>query len=293
MRHIPLHLEALMESVDGAVILAQSINFQDLVVDAQIIAASPEAARLYGYNHPSELEGRFTSQLDHPDDYRAIKIMSVIRVLELSTVPSEYDVRIILPDGAIRYVRKQVRQMYHEGSAYWMTRSEEISPDQAKPLPDFSVLLTQNMIRSWFGAISVSELEELVKRIVPARNSQMFGKNLTCDEIHHIMDEFHREHYEVEENGRMAILPIATVSQVVDLGLGKTRILPDNRYIHRCGNCAETWASSVRNPQKCPRSREDSRGPKCATSRWRVVTERGLACARQQDDELSKRDHSD
>lgn len=282
-KNIPLHFRALLESVAGAIVLAQSVYFEDLVGDAQIIAATPEAARLYGYNHPSELEGKYTSQLDHPDDYQAIKMMSVARRLGLGPVPTEYDIRIILPDGSIRYIRKNVRQMDHEGDSYWMTTSVEITPQEALPLPDFRHILIGEDITSWFNMISVSELTQLVQKFAPVRNRQIFANNLTEYEFQHIIDEIHQDNQAAESTERYQILPTATADEVLDIGLGRTRRLPDRRFIHRCGNCAETWASHVRNPKKCPRSRDDSRGSKCGVSRWRVVTERGQACARRQE----------
>ncbi len=288
-RDIPVHFEVLFETVEGAVILAQTVNFQNLVADAQIVAASPEAARLYGYNHHSELEGKFTSELDHPDDYQTIKIMSLVRALELSPVPDEYDVRILTPDGSTRYIRKRVRQVFHNDTVYWMTRSHEIPADEAKPLPDFKGLLTPDKIHLWFSLVSVAELKKLVNVFTPVRNLELFGNSLTKNEILSIIDEIHSDNAEkdtaVNEAGRISTLSPAISDPVITIELGKTRRLPDRRFIHRCGNCAETWASSVQNPLQCPRSRDDNRGRKCGTKRWRVVTDRGLESARQQEAE--------
>lgn len=288
-RNIPVHFEALFETIDGAVILAHTVNFHNLVADAQIVAASTEAALLYGYNHHSELEGKFTSELDHPDDYQTIKIMSLVRVLELSPTPDEYDVRIILPNGMTRYIRKRVRQIYHDNAVYWMTKSEEISQDEAKPLPDFRDLLTSDKIHLWFGLVSMAELSKLVHNFTPKRNRRLFGNHLTENEFHPIIHGIHSEVTDedavADETERIDTLPNAVSDLVINIELGKTLRLPDKRFIHRCGNCAETWASGIRNPLQCPRSRVDSRGPKCGTKRWRIVTERGQEFARKQEAE--------
>ena len=281
-RNIPLHFEVLLEAMEGAVILAQSVQFYNIVIDAQIIAATQDAACLYGFNHHAELEGKFTSQLDHPDDYQTLKVMTLVRYLQLSPTPSEYDIRILLPDGSIRYIRKSVKQMTHEGDTYWVTRSTEIQAEAYTPLPDFRHLLTEDIVQQWFNTISIAELEHLAKAYIPVRNARIFPHNLTLDEIHPMMDEIHTGDQMNGAIHKADILPTTMADGVIDIGLGRTRRLPDNRFIHRCGNCAETWASQVRNPRKCPRSRADSRGPQCGTNRWRVTTDRGLSCVRQQ-----------
>ncbi len=281
-RDMPAHFDALFDTIEGAVILAQTVWFQDLVADARIVAASKEAAELYGYNYPAELEGKFTSELDHPDDYLAIKVMAIIRMYDLNPIPNEYDVRIILPDGSIRYTRKNVRQMQHDDKSYWVTRSKQISPAEATPLPDFRSLLTPEVFNQWFGAISVAELTRFVEKFTPVRNRQAFTGDLTIPEFQAIIDEIQAGGQRPENNGRMKSQPTSIIDEVVNIGLGQTRRLPDNRFIHRCANCAETWASSVSNPPQCPRSRDDSRGPRCGIRRWRLVTERGQACAAYQ-----------
>lgn len=275
--------EALLQTVEGAVILAQSVYFQDLIGDAQIIGATKEAATLYGFNHPSELKGKFTSQLDHPDDYQLIKFMAVARMLGIASTPGEYDVRIMLPNGSIRYARKQVKQIEHESNTYWMTISHEISPEEAKPLPDMRDLITADAIQHWFKMISVAELQMLVENYVPLRNQKMFRERLTSSEFQINISEMREGKQETKFSVRKQVLPTATVQEdVLDIGLGSTRRLPDNRFLHRCANCAETWASHVANPGKCPRTRDDNRGAKCGVMRWREITERGMERARVQ-----------
>jgi hypothetical protein len=232
------------------------------------------------------LEGKFTSELDHPDDYLAIKAMSITRMYDFSPVPNEYDVRIILPDGSIRYIRKKVSQMEHNKNTYWMTRSAKILPEEAKPLPDFRYLLTPDVISEWFGAISVAELSRFVEKFTPVRNRQAFKDALTMPEFHTIIGEIQAVTKGLKDSGKPHHTITAFSDEVVNIGLGQTRRLPDNRFIHRCGNCAETWASNVRNPTQCPRSRDDSRGPKCGIRRWRLITDRGKDCAAYQTDEF-------
>ncbi len=147
------HIKGLLETIEGAVILAHSVFFQNLVCDAKIVAATLKAAKLYGFDHPTELEGKFTSQLDHPDDYYMIKMITIARMLNLTSIPSEYDIRIVLPDHSIRYIRKKVKQIGYEGNIYWITTSEEVEPEQAIPLPDYRHLLTPEAIQTWFSRV--------------------------------------------------------------------------------------------------------------------------------------------
>ena len=285
---IPLHFQALLQTVEGAVILAQSVYFQGIIGDAQIIGATAEAAALYGFHDPSELEGKFTSELDHPDDYLAVKCISVARMLGLASPPAEYDIRIILPNGEVRYVRKQVQQMEHGNDTYWMTVSTEIPSEEAKPLPAISDLVSAEAIRQWFNMMSVSELQMLAHKYIPLRNQKFFKEFLTPSEFQIKISEIQIKQREAasKKRFRKPQLPVGNTAtaEYLEVGLGRTYRLPDHRFLHRCGNCAETWASHSADPSKCPRSRDDNRGPKCGVLRWRTITDRGLATARTQNE---------
>ncbi len=283
IRNIPPPLQALLETLQGAVIVAQAFYLEHLVGDAQIIAATPEAAHLYGFERPSELEGLFTSQLDHPDDYLAIKMFTIARIHGLAPVPHEYDVRIILPDESIRYLRKQATQMEYGNHSYWVTTSVQISADELRPLPDYRHLLSEEVVRKWFRLISVAELEQLVADYVPKKIAEICHSFLTSDEIQVSRDENQMQR---RDTRRIRAVPAETVAEVIEIGLGQTRLLPDSRYMHRCGNCGCTWNSSSSDPAKYPRSRRDSRGASCGTGRWRMVTQRGQECAESQANEL-------
>lgn len=131
--------------------------------------------------------------------------------------------------------------------------------------------------------LSVAELENLIRQYTSIRNQKLFGPDLTMDEFHPNIDEIQQAIQARVAVEKAAMLSMSVADAVIDIGLGRTRRLPGARFVHRCGNCAETWASSVRSPKKCPRSREDLRGPKCGTSRWREITKAGLERARQQE----------
>ena len=79
--------KALLRLVDGPAMLSQRIQIGKYIVDAVIIDAHPEVARWYGYNSPTEMQGRYLSQLHDPHCLAQVRLYAVARKLGLAAVP--------------------------------------------------------------------------------------------------------------------------------------------------------------------------------------------------------------
>jgi PAS domain-containing protein len=120
--------QAMLRLVDGPALLSKHIQIGKYIVDAVIIDAHPEVARWYGYTSPTEMQGRYLSQLHDPHCLAQVRLYAVARKLGLSEVPEEYDIQIILPNGARRWLRKQqVRQISEGEDIYWISHSPRSS----------------------------------------------------------------------------------------------------------------------------------------------------------------------
>jgi hypothetical protein len=156
--------KALLGLVDGPAMLSQRIQIGKYIVDAVIIDAHPEVARWYGYNSPTEMQGRYLSQLHDPHCLAQVRLYAVARKLGLLAVPEEYDIQIILPNGARRWLRKQqVRQITEGEDVYWISHSIPIPDRQARPMPEVLLPLSAIELEGYLGRCTVVDAERLIE----------------------------------------------------------------------------------------------------------------------------------
>jgi hypothetical protein len=91
--HTPTLLEEFLTRTHKAVTIARRVAIGDLVVDAQIIEATADAAVWYGLDDPKLLIGCWISLLHHPEDAALGRTLSVARHYGI-TVPTRYVSRI-------------------------------------------------------------------------------------------------------------------------------------------------------------------------------------------------------
>jgi hypothetical protein len=197
----------------------------------------------------------------HPDDMLRGSLYSLARSKGIS-VPTRYDTRIIRPDGEEVFVVKDTIQMVNYGVLVWVTiltptREPELHPP---PSPE-SLGLGLDEVVSYRGTMNVSDLE----RLIQAQGLQRVL--LTFDAIHHNIDGMHQ----ASQSLAVAAAPVVADAKDIQIRRGATLRLPDERYLHRCAQCGESWISPNVNPQRCPRMREDKRGPRCGSIHWRDI----------------------
>ena len=107
-----------------AMTVAVRVQLSPSVIDTRIVAATPRAAALYGYNDPAELEGQFTSMVHVLEDIQRTRLRSTLRALGLVDPMERYEVRLLQRSGAVQRVLKDVEQRQVEETMVWICRLE-------------------------------------------------------------------------------------------------------------------------------------------------------------------------
>ena len=260
--------QTLLRLVDGPAMLSKHIQIGKYIVDAVIIDVHPEVARWYGYNSPTEMQGRYLSQLHDPHCLAQVRLYAVARQLGLTDVPAEYDMQIILPNGARRWLRKQqVRQITEGEDIYWISHSVPIPEQQARPMPKVTLPLSASELEGYLGRCTVIDTERLIEQTSRAITSLI--KDTTIKG-------------KATQQETSFVLPSAEGRHSVEIPLGHPRY---RRWIHTCNRCQRRWVAEKASPKKCLH---------CKSPYWNLPRERRVdggrarpgtsdeVCARQQ-----------
>jgi len=142
-----------------AMTVAVRVQLSPSIVDTRIVAATPRAAALYGYDDPAELEGQFTSMVHVLEDIQRTRLRSTLRALGLVDALERYEVRLLQRSGAIQRVLKDVEQRQVEEYMVWICRLEPTDtrvPFQPPPVPD---TVPEEALHHLFGWACVAEVE--------------------------------------------------------------------------------------------------------------------------------------
>src|SRR5215467_179020 len=175
-RHEMFH--ALLEPRE-AMTVAVRVQLSPSVVDTRIVAATPRAAALYGYDDPAELEGQFTSMVHVLEDIQRTRLRSTLRALGLVNPLERYEVRLLQRSGAVQRVFKNVEQCQVEGTMVWICHLEPADtrlPFQPPPLPE---TVPEDALHHFFGWACVAEVETLLRQqrflLTSIPNMSIFG----------------------------------------------------------------------------------------------------------------------
>jgi transcriptional regulator with XRE-family HTH domain len=150
--------QALLQLVEGPAILAKLIRLGRDIVDAVILDAHPEVARWYGYDTPTAFQGCYISQLHDAKDLAQVRRYAVARSLGLPGIPQVYDIRITLPNGTQRWLRKQqVHQIADGVDMYWVARSVPIPAACVTPMPPITLPLSSATLARYLGRGTVAD----------------------------------------------------------------------------------------------------------------------------------------
>jgi hypothetical protein len=147
-----------------AMTVAVRVQLSPSVVDTRIVAATPRAAALYGYEHPAELEGQFTSMVHVLEDIQRTRLRSTLRALGLVDPLERYEVRLLQRSGGVQRVLKDVEQRQVDETMVWICRLEVADmrvPFQPPPLPE---IVPEDALHQFFGWACVAEMERLVRQ---------------------------------------------------------------------------------------------------------------------------------
>jgi hypothetical protein len=250
---------ALLEEVrtpqHRAITLSRRVEVSPSVVDAQIVQATPEAAALYGYAQPEALLGFWQSYLQHPQDIRLARSMSILRHFGYAEIPVEYVARIRQSGGrTFRRVLKHTSQVMLDGETYWVTILGETRLPLLAARRDILQKFphpTREERQQFCGVMSVTEAVFRIQKILALEDLTSAFSRFTMDALQHFPQFWG------------PFLPR------LEIALGTTVALSNGAFLHRCGQCGVVWVSAQEDPWRCPRQRADSQGPRCGVRRWR------------------------
>ena len=145
-----------------AMTVAVRVQLSPSIVDTRIVAATPSAAALYGYDDPAELEGQFTSMVHVLEDIQRTRLRSTLRAAGLIEALERYEVRILQRSGTPQRVIKEVEQRQVEDTMVWICSLELADPRAPFHPPPLPASVPEHMLHHYFGRACVAEIEALV-----------------------------------------------------------------------------------------------------------------------------------
>ncbi len=206
-----------------AMTVAVRVQLSPSVIDTRIVAATPRAAALYGYNDPAELEGQFTSMVHVLEDIQRTRLRSTLRALGLVDPLEHYEVRLLQRSGAVQRVLKDVEQRQVEETMVWICRLEPADtrvPFQPPPLPES---VPEDALHHFFGWACVAEMETLLRQ-----------QRLLLTSIPN-MSIFRQE--KTQSSPSLPQIPVEDARPVERLALHSPRVY----YRYRCLVCGRDW----------------------------------------------------
>jgi hypothetical protein len=257
MVHITVSIstQTLLGLMEGPSLLSKHVRIGDHIVDAIILDAHPEVARWYGYEHPESMRGRYLSQLHERTCLERVRHYAVARQLGVSGVPDVYDMCILLPNGRRRWLRKLgVRQIREGSDTYWVSQSKPITAEQAQPMPDIALPISEAALEDLVGWGSVADAERLILEThISASEGQCQQDTLKRDTT---LRGRNMQALLADLKGGLA----AYDSFEIPLGDPLYR-----RWVHRCRRCGKAWVAETATPKKCNH---------CKSPYWSAVHQR-------------------
>lgn len=243
MVHITVSVstQTLLGLLEGPALLSKHVRIGEHIVDAIILDAHPEVARWYGYETPESLRGRYLSQLHEKACLTQVRRYAVARQLGMSDVPDIYDMRVILPNGHGRWLRKlKVRQIHEGADTYWVSRSEPITAAQAQPMPEIALPISETALVDLVGWSSVADAERLI-----------LGTHMSASE-----DQCQRDTLKRDTTIKGINLQALLADLTGGLGAYASFEIPFGdpayrRWVHRCRRCGKAWVAETATPKRC------------------------------------------
>ncbi|MDH3604470.1 MAG: hypothetical protein OEU26_33100, partial [Candidatus Tectomicrobia bacterium] len=225
---------------------------------AQFVAATPAAARLYGYSDAAHLCGVWHSFTQRLEDYHHGVALSIARHFKYD-VPTRYLTDIQTLQGAITTVSKSTRELSLHGDYYWLTEIQEAAhhPDlpHARNIP--APTLDQETRLQFGGILTLADMEAVVASRPHAFDSLSLSSQITITSP--IISQ-----KPINTNKKALVPPAPSPSHDVPaLTPGATVEIKSGWYLHWCQHCLEPFRSKDADPPLCGRR-------KCRKKGWRT-----------------------
>src|SRR6266571_3260938 len=127
---------AAIQQLEGAVTIARCVVLPSGAVDAQIVAATQDAAELFGFTHPRDLQGQLISHIHHPDDALRTRLYTLARWLRGTEQYNTYPMRILRGQQKRPFwVQKKVHLVTLNGQTTWVTTNTALDQQGTYVMP--------------------------------------------------------------------------------------------------------------------------------------------------------------
>jgi hypothetical protein len=245
----------LLDRLSGAVFLLHRSRHPHGYEDASVFFCTPDAAKLFGYDNPLQVRGKFISNLIAPEDLTRVRSYAIAADFRQSA-PTQYQMHLRQPDARMLLVDIEAYRHWENGmTRFWIgvLRKAEKAYPQEPPLPSekLGILWKQHMVDFPSLAVMQATLQEQEHR----NESAM-----------HIQGLLERPLYNCPTSSQLTtILPqktmmsrqkkLATVEEPQGLILkpGGTAMIRPGWYLHWCMHCLEPFRSKTPDPKQCGR----------------------------------------
>jgi hypothetical protein len=233
---------------DVPMTILKLVKFTPHLADAQFVAATPTAARLYGYADAAHFCGVWHSFTQRLEDYHHGVALSIARHFKYD-IPTRYLTDIQTLQGTITTVSKSTRELSLHGDYYWLTEIQAAAqnPDLPHARSIAAPPLDQATRLQFGGIVTLADMEAMVTSRPDAFDPLSLSSQIAISDP--IISQKTRK-----TNKKGSVPPSPSPSHdVMTLTPGSTVEIKPGWYLHWCQHCMEPFRSKDIDPPLCGR----------------------------------------
>jgi hypothetical protein len=255
----------LLDRLSGAVFLLHRAHHPRGYEDASIFFCTPDAAKLFGYDNPLQMHGKFISDLIAPDDLIRVRSYAIAADFR-QHAPAQYQIHLRQPDGHMPLVDIEAYRHWENGlTRFWIgiLRKAEKAYSQELPLPPEQLALFWKQRMVDFPSLAMMQAippeqephSELAPHIQDLLEWLQHGRSVNSQLTKLLSQK--------TIMSRQKKLDTVDKPQGLVLKPGETAMIRPGWYLHWCMHCLEPFRSKEPDPKQCGR-----RG--CRKKGWRT-----------------------
>jgi hypothetical protein len=260
---------SLNSGAEEAYTLIQRTVLSNSIIDGRLVAATPQALRLYGLTE-KDLPDTWQSLSQPIDAFRRSRELATARHFA-QDIPTRYIIRIRRPNGETVPVIKEPRELIINGVSYWLTRVIPASDDPDTPDADrIQVPIQASHYQEFGGRYCLAEIEEMVTAADNISRPASLSSPLTHVQIMPIIDAMDAVGLDLRQNLSVLQVLLQNVLDRIDkpeteppndvddapaLTFGRpVNRLPNGQILYECQRCGRIWLNrgSEQLPTRCP-----------------------------------------
>ena len=242
-------LNALLEHIGGALTVSRQVTLPSGTQDAVIVAATVEAAELFGFARCQELVGKLLSEVHERRCIQQTRLYSCARILGDPDAPNAYPALIHRVDGQAVWVQKEVDHRIEAGGSVWITKNELLPQDRDYAMPKLRRLddiihecVAGNLMNPFMPSQRSSPPQKAMTSSLISPEDNTACVNVNNDLLSEITNSTQPEQTPLPFEGSHTVaLPLRHADRPI--------------WIHECKveGCGRQWWSYTERPQHCPR----------------------------------------